>query len=78
MLRATADSTTGGDLKKEVEEAIQEFDTWFQGLKNEPLSMPERAIIDTFAYWLVKIRAKKGDTAPPSEAPTEPPPPTAA
>lgn len=76
MLQATADGKTGEELKREVEDAIQEFDAWFQGLPNEPLSMPEKAIIDTFCYWLVKIRAKKeGDTVPPSEAPTERPPP---
>jgi hypothetical protein len=60
MLRATADSVEGLDLKKEVVEAIDEFNQWFQGeMKNEALSMPERAILDTFAYWLIRVRGKK-------------------
>jgi|HubBroStandDraft_2_1064218.scaffolds.fasta_scaffold1373389_2 hypothetical protein len=60
MFRATADSTEGQDLKKEVVETIDEFAQWFQGeLKNEELSMPERAILDTYSYWLVKVRGKK-------------------
>jgi hypothetical protein len=60
MLQATADNTNGEGLKKEVVEAIDEFDQWFQETcKNEPLSMPERAICDTFSFWLVRIRGKK-------------------
>lgn len=60
MLRATADSEGGEALKKEVVEAIDEFAEWFSTeLKNETLSQPERAIIDTFCYWMVKVRGKK-------------------
>lgn len=60
MLRATADSTSGDDLKKEVVEAIDEFNEWFQKVcKNEPLSMPEKAIVDTFCYFMVKVRGKE-------------------
>ena len=59
MLRATADSEGGQDLKKEVVEAIDEFDQWFQKeAKNERLSLPERAIIDTFCWFLIKVREK--------------------
>jgi hypothetical protein len=68
MLRATADSTNGQELKKEVEEAIAEFGEWFEkDLKNERLSNPERAILDTFCYWMVAVRGKKeGDPKVPS------------
>lgn len=70
MLRATADSAGGEDLKKEVVEAIDEFNEWFQKVcKNEPLSMPERAIVDTYSYWLVKVRGKEGGEPSPPPAP---------
>ncbi len=70
MLKAIADHEGGAELKKEVEEAIEEFNGWFQNkLQNERLSMPERAIIDTFCFWLVTVRAKEKGLAslsPPS------------
>ena len=67
MLTATSKHTEGKDLKEEVDIDIDAFDRWFQQQgKNDPLSFPEKAIISTFCWWLLKIHPRTVDTTIPA------------
>lgn len=46
------------DLEQEVDGLISGFDTWFQSLGggNDPLNRPERAVVKTFFWYLLKKR----------------------
>ncbi len=48
--------------EERVDAVLHEFDLWFQGLGNDPLIGPERAIVKTFCYFLVN---RKNTTALP-------------
>jgi|HubBroStandDraft_1064217.scaffolds.fasta_scaffold265773_3 hypothetical protein len=51
---AQEDPSDSKELERIVDVDIAAFDTYFQGLGNDPLSRPERAIIKTFLHWKVK------------------------
>lgn len=46
-----ADAYTDKDLEEMVDEDIANFDKFFQGLGNDPLSMFEKAAIKTYLHW---------------------------
>jgi hypothetical protein len=42
---------TPEEKKNLVESKVDEFEKFFIGLDNEPLSRPERAIVQTYVAW---------------------------
>lgn len=46
-----ADAYTDKDLEEMVDEDIANFDKFFQGLGNDPLSMFEKAAIKTYLFY---------------------------
>lgn len=44
----------GRELEAFVDEDIKEFDSYFQGLGNDPLVRSEAAIIKTYLHWKLK------------------------
>jgi len=48
-----------------VDADIKAFDTWFQGLGNDPLIGPEKATIKTYLAWKLGLMKKgEADGAP--------------
>lgn len=41
-------------IESEVDENLERFDLWFQGLDNEALSRSERAILKTYLVWVIQ------------------------
>ena len=46
-----ADAYSDKDLEEMVDEDIANFDKFFQGLGNDPLSLFEKAAIKTYLHW---------------------------
>jgi ABC-type Fe2+-enterobactin transport system substrate-binding protein len=40
------------ELEEKADRTIDEFDKWFQGGQNAPLTPPEKAIVKTFFWYL--------------------------
>lgn len=55
-LQVDPEPVDGSALKAEVDTTVGEFETWFMGQGNSPLIGPERAIINTFLWWLHQQR----------------------
>ena len=62
MLHVTTDRgvnlENGKDLKADADEAIADFDKYFQSLPNDPLSGPEKAILSTFIWFMVRVQGR--------------------
>jgi hypothetical protein len=41
-------------LEADVEEDLQDFESWFKGLGNDPLVKGEVAILKTYLWWKLK------------------------
>lgn len=46
-----ADAYSDKELEEMVDEDIANFDTFFQGLGNDPLSLFEKAAVKTYLHW---------------------------
>jgi len=64
MLHVTSENAEGEKFKAEADEAIANFDRYFQSLPNEPLSGPEKAILSTFIWYMIKVRGSADAVSP--------------
>jgi hypothetical protein len=49
------------EIEPAVGEDLRAFETWFQGLGNDPLVRSEVAILKTYLYW--KLRGEHAKTS---------------
>ena len=42
--------STGDSLEAAVDDDIREFESWFQGLGNDPLTKAEKSILKTYLW----------------------------
>lgn len=60
MITITTEQPSGRPLKEEVDQDIQQFDEYFRGLGNEPLTKSERAVLSTYLWWHTQVVKKQG------------------
>ncbi len=58
-VKVNTSSALGSALERLVDADIADFDDFFRGLGNDPISRPEKAIIKTFLAWKLGLMKKQ-------------------